>query len=231
MPRRYSEFFLSHCCLLWPNACGCGRPARQRVCGTIRRRFNNSGVAHDELKADIRARRESPDGRSLPPLISRGCRAARRGQCRPKAWTRRPRAILQWCANTFAGLGIILPTRDYSWLPFTLSAARVSSYLVSRNPARLSNQSIDRLATSRPTSWRHSRHSNLGWAASPIRPDMIFGKDRFVSTTTSRALVHCSFFNRLYTQQRALAPLWLRGRPQATLPACTRRRPGSRRER
>jgi hypothetical protein len=34
------------------------------------------------------------------------------------------------------------------------------------------------LASSRPTIWRHCRHSDLGWAASPIRPDMIFGKDR-----------------------------------------------------
>ena len=33
------------------------------------------------------------------------------------------------------------------------------------------------LASSRPTIWRHCRHSDLGGAASPIRPDMIFGKD------------------------------------------------------
>src|SRR5450759_5024457 len=33
------------------------------------------------------------------------------------------------------------------------------------------------LASNRPTIWRHCRHSDLGWAASPIRPDMIFGKD------------------------------------------------------
>ena len=34
------------------------------------------------------------------------------------------------------------------------------------------------LASSRPTIWRHCRNSDPGWAASPIRPDMIFGKDR-----------------------------------------------------
>src|SRR5262249_25319617 len=32
------------------------------------------------------------------------------------------------------------------------------------------------LASSSPTIWRHCRHSHLGWTASPIRPDMIFGK-------------------------------------------------------
>jgi hypothetical protein len=34
------------------------------------------------------------------------------------------------------------------------------------------------LASSRPTIWRYRRHSDPGWTASPIRPDMIFGKDR-----------------------------------------------------
>jgi hypothetical protein len=34
------------------------------------------------------------------------------------------------------------------------------------------------LASSSPTVRRHCRHSDLGWAASPIRSDMIFGKDR-----------------------------------------------------
>ena len=34
------------------------------------------------------------------------------------------------------------------------------------------------LASSGPTIWRHCRHSDLGGAAPPIRPDMIFGKDR-----------------------------------------------------
>ncbi len=34
------------------------------------------------------------------------------------------------------------------------------------------------LASNSPTIWRHRRHSDLGWAASSIRPDMIFGKDR-----------------------------------------------------
>ena len=32
-------------------------------------------------------------------------------------------------------------------------------------------------ASSRPTIWRHCRHSDLGRATSSIRPDMIFGKD------------------------------------------------------
>ena len=35
------------------------------------------------------------------------------------------------------------------------------------------------LASNGPTIWRHCRHSHLGRTASPIRPDMIFGKDRF----------------------------------------------------
>ena len=34
------------------------------------------------------------------------------------------------------------------------------------------------LASSSPTVWCHCRYSDLGRAASPIRPDMIFGKDR-----------------------------------------------------
>src|SRR6185503_10005305 len=33
------------------------------------------------------------------------------------------------------------------------------------------------LASSRPTIWRYRRHSDPGWTASPIPPDMIFGKD------------------------------------------------------
>ena len=33
------------------------------------------------------------------------------------------------------------------------------------------------LASSRPTIWRYRRHSDPGWTAPPIRPDMIFGKD------------------------------------------------------
>ena len=33
------------------------------------------------------------------------------------------------------------------------------------------------LASSSPTLWRHLRHSDLGWTAPPIRPDIIFGKD------------------------------------------------------
>jgi len=41
------------------------------------------------------------------------------------------------------------------------------------------------LASNRPRIWRHCRHSDLGWAASPIRPDMIFGKDTSRSTAKS----------------------------------------------
>jgi hypothetical protein len=33
-------------------------------------------------------------------------------------------------------------------------------------------------SSSSPTIWRHCRHSDPGWIAPPIRPDMIFGKDR-----------------------------------------------------
>jgi hypothetical protein len=33
------------------------------------------------------------------------------------------------------------------------------------------------LTSSRPTIWRYRRHSDPGWTASPIRPDMIFGKE------------------------------------------------------
>src|SRR5450756_1033706 len=36
------------------------------------------------------------------------------------------------------------------------------------------------LASSSPTVWCHCRYSHLGRAASPIRPDMIFGKDRLL---------------------------------------------------
>ncbi|MGH6725427.1 MAG: integrase core domain-containing protein [Pseudolabrys sp.] len=34
------------------------------------------------------------------------------------------------------------------------------------------------VTSSRPTVWRHCRHSDLGRVTSSIRPDMIFGKDR-----------------------------------------------------
>ena len=37
------------------------------------------------------------------------------------------------------------------------------------------------LTSSSSTIWRHCRHSDLGWTASPIRPDMIFGKDNTLS--------------------------------------------------
>jgi transposase InsO family protein len=43
------------------------------------------------------------------------------------------------------------------------------------------------LASSRPTIWRHCGHSHIGRAAPPIRPDMIFGKDRrFLLHTSGR---------------------------------------------
>src|SRR6476659_9259852 len=33
------------------------------------------------------------------------------------------------------------------------------------------------LASSSPTFWHHPRHSDPGWTAPPIRPDIIFGRD------------------------------------------------------
>ena len=42
------------------------------------------------------------------------------------------------------------------------------------------------LASSSPTIWRHCRYSDLGWAASPTRPDMIFGKDSRKNPTKIR---------------------------------------------
>jgi hypothetical protein len=38
------------------------------------------------------------------------------------------------------------------------------------------------LASSSPTLWRHCRHSDPGWTAPLIRPDMIFGKDNGLLT-------------------------------------------------
>ena len=43
------------------------------------------------------------------------------------------------------------------------------------------------LASSRPTIWRHCRHSDLGWTAPPIRPDIIFGKDRHSAVSKTSA--------------------------------------------
>jgi transposase InsO family protein len=56
----------------------------------------------------------------------------------------------------------------------------LSAYTAYYNQARthLALQKRCALAPSSPTFWRHCRHSDLGWAASPIRPDIIFGKDR-----------------------------------------------------
>jgi len=42
------------------------------------------------------------------------------------------------------------------------------------------------LASSRPTIWRYRRHSDPGWTAPPIRPDMIFGKDRHACVDRTR---------------------------------------------
>src|SRR6476660_6323593 len=41
---------------------------------------------------------------------------------------------------------------------------------------------MERCATgsNRPTDWERCRHSSLGRATSPIRPDIIFGKDRYI---------------------------------------------------
>ena len=44
-------------------------------------------------------------------------------------------------------------------------------------------------ASSGPTIWRHCHHSHPGWTAPPIRPDMIFGKDR--ANNPLGALVFC----------------------------------------
>src|SRR5450756_412978 len=44
------------------------------------------------------------------------------------------------------------------------------------------------LASSCPTVWCHCRYSHLGRAASPIRPDMIFGKDRHTQSSSNRWL-------------------------------------------
>ena len=38
-------------------------------------------------------------------------------------------------------------------------------------------------ASSGPTIWRHCHHSHPGWTAPPIRPDMIFGKDKLLQRT------------------------------------------------
>jgi|GEM_PF-6321517 len=43
------------------------------------------------------------------------------------------------------------------------------------------------LASSSPTLRRYCRHSDPGWTAPPIRPDMIFGKDRCGRWLNSRA--------------------------------------------
>src|SRR4029079_3735080 len=41
-------------------------------------------------------------------------------------------------------------------------------------------------ASSGSTIWRHCHHFHPGWAAPPIRPDMIFGKDRQAITGSAK---------------------------------------------
>jgi transposase InsO family protein len=55
----------------------------------------------------------------------------------------------------------------------------LASYAAYYNQTRtqLALQKRCTLASSNPTVWCHCRYSHLGRAASPIRPDMIFGKD------------------------------------------------------
>jgi hypothetical protein len=55
----------------------------------------------------------------------------------------------------------------------------LSTYAAYFNQARthLALQKDAPLVSSRPTIWRHCCHSDLGCSASPIRPDMILGKD------------------------------------------------------
>src|SRR4051794_7099652 len=54
----------------------------------------------------------------------------------------------------------------------------LSAYAAYYNQARTHFTERCALASSRPTIWRHCRHSDPGWTAPPIRPDMIFGRDR-----------------------------------------------------
>ena len=46
------------------------------------------------------------------------------------------------------------------------------------------------VTSSRPTVWRHCSHSNPGRATSSIRPDMIFGKDRWTGADQTTVAVH-----------------------------------------
>jgi hypothetical protein len=46
-----------------------------------------------------------------------------------------------------------------------------------RNDCDLSVLGLEAQGNHTATIWRPCRHSDLGWTASPIRPDMIFGKD------------------------------------------------------
>ena len=45
-------------------------------------------------------------------------------------------------------------------------------------------------ASSGPTIWRHCRRSDPGWTAPPIRPDMIFGKDKISFSLAADELNH-----------------------------------------
>ena len=59
----------------------------------------------------------------------------------------------------------------------------LSAYAAYYNQVRTSAHALGitercALASSRPTISRYRRHSDPGWTAPPIRPDVIFGKDR-----------------------------------------------------
>jgi hypothetical protein len=55
----------------------------------------------------------------------------------------------------------------------------LSTYAAYYNQTRPAPGITDRCAFApcSSTIWRHCRYFDFGWAASPIRPDMIFGKD------------------------------------------------------
>jgi hypothetical protein len=53
----------------------------------------------------------------------------------------------------------------------------LSAYAAYYNQARTHLALRCPLASSSPTVWCYYRHSDLSWTASPLRPDMIFGKD------------------------------------------------------
>ena len=60
---------------------------------------------------------------------------------------------------------------------FTSVGDRKASEIVMLTCRTLHFFSGGNLASSGLTIWRHCRHSDLGWTALPICPNMIFGKD------------------------------------------------------